>query len=117
MKLEPKNVPKQFRHWVPLAEKWGIGCDGSRDEQIERASEPELMELIRYREQESAVLHQWLGPEARLPGDRSQEYNAFTSLAMAAEYAHALRNQSDVPTEKQQAIVQEILKWSESSDE
>ena len=113
--LDPKNVPEQFRRWMPLAEKWGMGCDGSREELLERASADDLRELVAYREQEIAILTQWLAPETDRPGVRSREYHAFTALAMAADYAYSLQNPCSAPDGKQQATIQEILKWGEDS--
>ena len=44
--LDPSRVPAQFRQWIPLAERWGIGDDLIRDDCVQKATPEELRELL-----------------------------------------------------------------------
>lgn len=39
--LDPARVPEAFRHWIPLAEKWGVSDDLIRDDCVARATLPD----------------------------------------------------------------------------
>lgn len=43
--LDSARVPADLRDLVPLAQRWGIGDDASRSEQIEKATDAERSEL------------------------------------------------------------------------
>lgn len=45
VRLDQARVPAHLRHLVPLAEKWGIGDDGIRNERVDKASTAERREL------------------------------------------------------------------------
>lgn len=85
--LNPKNVPGQFHHLIPLAEKYGISDDCYRIDLIETLDEKELKECAAFLEYYDQVLDEWLaGPEADGPS-YSQEYIVFSALGMAADEA------------------------------
>lgn len=45
VKIDPNNVPEQFRHLIPLAVEWCIGDDVEREEYIAAASEEKKREF------------------------------------------------------------------------
>lgn len=87
IRLDPSRVPAQFRQWIPLAERWGIGDDLIRDDCVAKATPQELRELLAFGSAYSEVLTKWLaGPDADSP-PFSDEYIAFSCLGMALDYA------------------------------
>ncbi|MES9991630.1 MAG: hypothetical protein ABW098_06715 [Candidatus Thiodiazotropha sp.] len=46
-RLNDAEVPESLRDLIPLARKFGIGCDGTRDDLMQAASADELLELER----------------------------------------------------------------------
>jgi hypothetical protein len=84
-KLNPKNVPVEFRHLIPLAEKYGVSDDGYRLEMLESLDSSESDELAQFLADYDSALDSWLaGPEADHPTPTA-EYIAFTCLRMAAD--------------------------------
>ena len=88
--MNKENIPKKLQFLIPIAEEWGIGDDGYRDEKIENSSNKELSELVKYFTDEIAeVLNNWLeNPNLNEP--QTEEYYKFTSLLMAFEYGNAV---------------------------
>src|SRR3954468_879003 len=81
--LDASRVPEQFRHWIPLAERWGISDDLIREDCVDRATPQQLSELLVFGDSYDAVLTEWLaGPESSAPRP-TQEYVAFSCLGMA----------------------------------
>jgi hypothetical protein len=87
IELDASRVPKQFRKWIPLAERWGIGDDLIREDCVNAAASDELSELLAFGDAYDAVLDEWLaGPESNSP-EPTEEYCAFTCLGMAWDLA------------------------------
>ena len=87
LELDPANVPPQLRHLIPLAEFWGISDDLEREQAVKRASQQQIAELkaaIQCFEDEFDL---WLGGSAAEGADFSDEYVAFSSMRMAADFA------------------------------
>lgn len=90
IRLRPSRVPKKFRRWIPLAERWGIGDDLIREDSIQKATAQELSELLSFGDVYNSVLAEWLaGPDADSPRP-TQEYIAFSCLGMAWDLASVL---------------------------
>ena|SRR5215207_5412833 len=87
-KLDPTRIPERFRHWIPLAERWGISDDILRDDCVGHASPEELAELLSFGEAMDFLYDDWLaGPESQSATPTS-EYIAFSRLAMAWDVAN-----------------------------
>jgi hypothetical protein len=72
---------------IALAERWGIGDDGDREDAVSSASEPELRELVETVDAVPREFWDWLvGPDSE---DRppSREYVAMTNMTLAADSA------------------------------
>lgn len=81
------NIPEDFRHLLPLAQKYGISDDVYRSDLVESISDEEKAELKEFLETYDDKLDVWLaGIEAAGP-DFSEEYIAFSALRMAADEA------------------------------
>lgn len=84
--LDPKAVPNNLRHLIPLAEIWGIGDDLIRDDLIRNSPYEAIVELKRIIEKHEDSLDEWLaGPEAE-SDNPSDEYLAFSAMRMAADF-------------------------------
>ena len=83
--LNADNVPAEFRHLIPLAEKYGVSDDGYRVEMLASLDSSERAELAQFLSDYDSALDSWLaGPEADNPTPTA-EYVAFTCLRMAAD--------------------------------
>lgn len=83
--LDENNVPVEFRHLIPLAEKYGVSDDGYRVQMLATLDCSERAELVQFLSDHDSALDSWLaGPEAdrRSP---TAEYIAFACLRMAAD--------------------------------
>ncbi|MDF7809592.1 hypothetical protein P4E94_19295 [Pontiellaceae bacterium B12219] len=89
-KLDPSMVPEQFKHLIPIAEKYGITDDCYRDELIESLNLNELKECASFLESYDDVLDQWLAVSADPPF--TKEYITFSALSMTAELAEMKLN-------------------------
>jgi hypothetical protein len=91
--LNPDAVPEQVRVLIPWAERWGIGDDGYRDEAVENATSGELADLLDALAGPAGdAMYDWLaGPAADAPV--TDEYAAFSALAMAADLANVVQKQ------------------------
>ncbi len=90
IRLDPSHVPPQFRGWIQLAERWGIGDDLIREDCVRNAAPEEIRQLLTFGNAYHAVLTEWLaGPEANAQHP-TREYVAFTCLSMAWDLAKAL---------------------------
>ena len=64
-RLNPANVPPGLRHYVPLAEVWGLTDDLDREDLVARAPDVAKQHLARSIEEIDDELDKWLaGPEA-----------------------------------------------------
>src|SRR6185295_970852 len=87
IRLDPSRVPEKFRRWIPLAERWGIADDLTREDCVSKASTGELQDLLAFRNAYDEVLAQWLsGPESESPRP-TPEYVAFSALGFALDEA------------------------------
>ena len=79
------NVPVEFRHLIPLAEKYGISDDCYRIDMLASLNSSERAELAQFLSDYDSSLESWLaGPEADNPTPTA-EYIAFSCLLMAAD--------------------------------
>ena len=87
-------IPKELHYLIPLVEKWGLGDDGYRDEQIINACDKELLELIESLPNEKLeILNQWLETNAiNVKVNMTDEYINYSCYFMAFEYAKLLLN-------------------------
>ena len=46
VRIDPENVPAEFRHLVPLAKEWSISDDVELDEYIAEASDEKKQQLV-----------------------------------------------------------------------
>ncbi|MCG8409519.1 MAG: hypothetical protein MI923_30305 [Phycisphaerales bacterium] len=60
IELRPEDVPEELRDVVPVARKFGVGCDGLRMEVIEAASQEELSELRDLMERHWFIIQKWI---------------------------------------------------------
>jgi len=83
-KLNAEMIPEKLRPLIPLAEKWGQGDDGDREDVIDAATPAERAELetalARYNDDISAWLDSF--GDGR---DMSDEAAAFMYMQLAAE--------------------------------
>lgn len=85
-----ENIPEKLRGLITIAEKWGIGDDGFRDEQIENSSIDELKSLVTLFTEEIIVeFNDWLSDESEVQKS-TDEYLLFTCFFMAYEYAETV---------------------------
>jgi hypothetical protein len=83
--LNPENVPAEFRHLIPLAEKYGVSDDCYRLEVLDSLDSFERAELAQFLSDYDDALDSWLaGPDADSPTPTA-EYIAFSCLRMAAD--------------------------------
>jgi hypothetical protein len=84
-RLDPAQVPADFRHLIPLAERYGVSDDGYRADMLDSITADERAELVRFLADYDNALDAWLaGPESDGP-TFSDAYIAFSSLRMAAD--------------------------------
>ena len=82
------NVPRGLEPLIPFAEKWGISDDARRVDQVERAANNELHELVACLDLvEERILWNWLEDPVSANKTPTREYVAFTCLTMAIETA------------------------------
>lgn len=95
--MDKSLIPKKLQHLIPMANEWGIGDDGYRDEYIENSSNEKLEKFINsITENELDYINNWLCDRGDLIN--TEEYEKFTSLYMAFEYAESVlknRNKSN----------------------
>jgi hypothetical protein len=87
MNLRPSNIPPQLHHLIPLAEKYGIADDRTREDLIGTCSQNQRRSLKEAVQECDDEFDLWLsGPEAAGP-EYTNEYIAFSALRMAADFA------------------------------
>ncbi len=85
-----ENIPEKLRNLINEAEKWGLGDDGYRDEQIENSSVSELNSLVSLFTEEIIIeFNEWLSNEVEVEKS-TNEYLLFTCFFMAYEYAESV---------------------------
>lgn len=60
IELHPNDVPEELRELVPVARKFGVGCDGLRSEVIEAASPHEKAELLALMKTHRHIVQKWI---------------------------------------------------------
>ena len=82
-------IPQKLHHLIPIANEWGIGDDGYRDEYIGKSTYKKLKDFVdSITEEELSCINDWLCD--RLDLINTEEYEKFTSLYMAFEYAESI---------------------------
>ncbi len=81
--LQADEVPRQLRHLVPFAQRWGIGDDVGRAEFIERSSAAERQALIRAITPHQREITAWLDSFGTRP--MTDEAAAFMYMQLAVE--------------------------------
>jgi len=60
IELTPEAVPEELREVVPIAKKFGVGCDGLRMEVINAASADEVSELRVQMQRHWYTIQKWI---------------------------------------------------------
>jgi hypothetical protein len=82
-RIRRSRVPKHLRRLVPLAEKWGVGDDGSRGYLLRRATRRDKQALRRVGERHAQQIQDWL--DSQLPERPTPETGAFLYLLEAID--------------------------------
>ena len=82
IQLDPKLVPPDLRHLIPLAQKWGIGDDIIRNDLIDKSGEAEKRELHDALAEPSTRITEWLNS---FDGTLSDEAEAFMYMEIALD--------------------------------
>lgn len=82
-KLDPQNVPAEFRDLVPFAAKWGIGDDEYRSEAEAKASEQEKQELQQALKGRAKAINDWLDTFGK--GKMTPEARAFMYMMLGVD--------------------------------
>jgi hypothetical protein len=84
--LDRRRVPEKFWPLLPYAEFWGVSDDSKREHLIKQAPADIQQNLKEVVAAFDSALDEWLaGPEADDPNP-SDEYVAFSTMRMAADY-------------------------------
>jgi hypothetical protein len=93
--LNPSNVPDALVHFLPLAEKWGIGDDIERAHAVLNATREDIDELLAIIGNSDAdALFDWLSSDESYSKSPSDEYLALTHLTMACDLARVQRKKN-----------------------
>src|SRR4051812_16011844 len=87
--LDIASVPLAVRPFIALAEKYGIGDDGYREDVVAGLDAEEREELTSFLNASPNELWDWLSGPASFDQSPSPEYLAFSCLVLAAESAKA----------------------------
>lgn len=87
--LDRANVPPAVRHFIALAEKYGISDDGYREAVVAGLDAEEREALTSFLEASPDELWNWLAGPASFDQSPCPEYLAFSCLVLAAESAKA----------------------------
>lgn len=60
IELRPEAVPEELREAIPIARKFGVGCDGLRMEVIKTASPDEVSELRDQMQRHWYTIQKWI---------------------------------------------------------
>ncbi len=83
--LDAAKVPKNLRHLIPLAEKFGVSDDIMRLDLMKKTPKAELKELQKVVMQHEELLLEWLAGSAADQKTFSDEYIAFSAMLMAVD--------------------------------
>ena len=83
--LNPLNLPAGLRSLLPLAQKWGIADDITRERAIREATVKEAVEIVRRVAVLERDLEQWLCGSESYSETPSIEYVAFSALWLVAD--------------------------------
>jgi hypothetical protein len=86
-RLNPAKVPEKLWLWIPYAELWGIDDDYDRETLVKNAPQCAREDLIAIAAEIDDELNEWLAGDEAATDPPSQEYCAFTTLRLAADYA------------------------------
>jgi hypothetical protein len=81
-RLNTAKVPADLRDLVPLAQRWGIGDDGARSEQVEKATAAERSELRAAFGPRQAQITAWLDSFGQGPMPEEAAAFMYTQLAI-----------------------------------
>ncbi len=79
-RLRGEQVPPHLRDLIPLAERWGIGCDITRHDAGEKATSEELTDLASRLRGRHHSVEDWLYELFETGDTMSNEAAAFQSL-------------------------------------
>jgi hypothetical protein len=82
-RIRRSKLPRDLRPLARLAERWGIGDDGSRDYLLRRATSREKRQLRRMHARYAQRISEWL--DSQLPQRPTPETGAFLYLLEACE--------------------------------
>jgi hypothetical protein len=91
VKIDPANVPAEFRHLLPLANEWRIGDDVELDCYIAAASEQKKSELVAAFSPHFGGLWQWHQACKHLI-PQPDELVLFDTAANAAATVHSMQS-------------------------
>ena len=84
--LDPNNVPEELRHIIPLAEKYGVGCDIRRHDLGSKTSEHDKQALSKALKGSHRHIAKWLNMLRETPisvaNPPSEESVAFIRLCV-----------------------------------
>lgn len=85
-------IPHELHYLIHLVEKWGLGDDGYRDEQIINATEYELIEISNSLPTDKLeIMNEWLERNATNSAiNMTEEYQNYSCYIMAFEYASCI---------------------------
>ena len=81
-RLDPATVPADLRDLVPLAQRWGIGDDVARSEQLQQATAAERSELRAAFGPRQARITAWLDSFGQGPMPEEAAAFMYTQLAI-----------------------------------
>lgn len=87
LRLDPANIPKALWPWISYAELWGIDDDYMREQLVDSAPQIAKDDLVDAVQRINDSLNAWLAGEEANADPPSDEYCAFTTMRMAADYA------------------------------
>jgi hypothetical protein len=90
--MRTELIPIELHYLIKHVEKWGLGDDGYRDEQIINATDSELLELLEsLPNTKMDILNEWLETNAKNVNlNMTDEYINYTCFLMAFEYAQVV---------------------------
>jgi hypothetical protein len=91
VKIDPANIPAEFRHLLPLASEWSFSDDVELDSYIAAASEQKKTELITAFSPHFAGLWKWHQACAHLI-PQPDELALFDAAANAAATVHCMQS-------------------------
>ena len=84
--VDPRNVPRGLRPFIPYAQLWGISDDYDREQFVMTAPKIATEDLVAIVRSIDDELDEWLAGEEALSDSPSNEYVAFSAMRMAADF-------------------------------